>query len=164
MDPGMQKLMRSEFARQTPTGPDTTICGGCGGASPDHQCRDCFWASYLCAQCIVAKHAAHPLHYIQTWTGSSLERGSLLLLGLRLQLGHGPGGHCPTPVADDEFCIIDSRGMHHVAIDYCGCARARSRGTQLRQARLLPMGIGLPAAAIMLDLALISRNHPLTPL
>ncbi|KAJ7277782.1 hypothetical protein C8J57DRAFT_1579345 [Mycena rebaudengoi] len=75
----------------------------------------------------------------QTWTGSYWEAGGLKPLGLRFQLGHGRNQACPNPIADDAFVINDFRGVHAVALDYCGC-RGMSHRKQLTCARLLHEG------------------------
>ncbi|KAJ7260168.1 hypothetical protein C8J57DRAFT_1720151 [Mycena rebaudengoi] len=57
--------------------------------------------------------------------------------GVRLQLGHGPHGHCPNPVPTNNFKIIDYHARHAVALDFCGCC-GLSHYNQLTDSRLLP--------------------------
>ncbi|KZP08329.1 hypothetical protein FIBSPDRAFT_914302 [Athelia psychrophila] len=61
------------------------------------------------------------------WNTSHFEPTTLKALGLRIQLGHSVGEHCinPIPTAGDDFVIVDTNGIHQVALDYCGCASAK---------------------------------------
>ncbi|KAJ7094133.1 hypothetical protein C8R44DRAFT_749647 [Mycena epipterygia] len=154
MDPKTQDSILTELRRRAAACvPTQKLCDGCGVGQGEHQCRDCFWAEYRCAACIVSGHAHHPLHRIKTWDGQSFIPGSLRALGLRLQLGHAPS-------PEDHFVIVDSRGIHHVAIDFCGCDPGRLRAAQLREARLLAMG---RASAIAYDLGVATMNLNILP-
>jgi hypothetical protein len=70
-------------------------------------------------------------------------------LGLRIQLGHPDGLPCPLPCAafNDDFTVIDSDGIHEVALDYCGCHIALPKTIQLLRARLFPSTIIDPKTA-----------------
>lgn len=59
---------------------------------------------------------------------------------MRIQVGHGPRGVCSSPQksANDDFVIIDSDGIHEVALDFCGCESAAPTVLQLLRARLFP--------------------------
>lgn len=70
-------------------------------------------------------------------------------MGLRIQLGHSDLRACPLPQAayGDDFTIIDSDGIHVVALDYCGCQNSNSKHVQLLRARLFPSTIIDPRTA-----------------
>jgi hypothetical protein len=54
-------------------------------------------------------------------------------------LGH-TDGPCllPCQAFNDDFTIIDSDGIHEVALDYCGCQLALPKTIQLLCSRLFP--------------------------
>jgi hypothetical protein len=70
-------------------------------------------------------------------------------LGLRIQLGHPDGLPCllPCTAFNNDFTIIDSDGIHDVALDYCGCHHALPKTIQLLRARLFPSTIVDPKTA-----------------
>ncbi|KAJ2927052.1 hypothetical protein H1R20_g10072, partial [Candolleomyces eurysporus] len=72
-----------------------------------------------------------------------------LSLGLRIQLGHEHGETCsnPRPAINNEFVIIDSDGIHCVALDFCGCERTQPAAVQLLRARLFPATLTDPHTA-----------------
>ena len=86
-------------------------------------------------------------------TGAKLVGMALMQLGLRIQLGHTPPDFCPAPVADDGFIIIDTHGVHEVSLSYCGCNAARSRRSQLADARLYSAAHSNPKSAIAYETA-----------
>jgi hypothetical protein len=47
----------------------------------------------------------------------------------------------------DDFCIVDSNGVHEVALDFCSCSRAEDHDIQLLRARLYPATTTNPATA-----------------
>lgn len=65
---------------------------------------------------------------------------TLKSLGLRLQLGHAIGDLCCNPKCafGDDFVVMDTTGIHDVALDFCGCESAQSHIKQLLRARLFP--------------------------
>ncbi|KAF9461409.1 hypothetical protein BDZ94DRAFT_1221539 [Collybia nuda] len=117
---------------------------------PEFECLDC-WGRYLrCKECMVATHTAHPLHRIRRWNGEYFERSSLKSLGVRIQLGHLPGQPCANPQIcfNDDFIIIDGRGIHSVGLDYCGCGTlSQTRFVQLLRYRLYPATTTNPKTA-----------------
>ncbi|KAJ7472825.1 hypothetical protein FB451DRAFT_1399020 [Mycena latifolia] len=118
------------------------------------------WPTFLCPICIVLKHTEQPCHTIETWNGEYIVRRSLKALGLRVQFGHGAHGQCPNAVPDDHFTIIDGKGRHEVAINYCGCPQARSRNEQFREALLMPMGTQTAATPHAVELyRMLKRKH-----
>jgi hypothetical protein len=71
------------------------------------------------------------------------------MLGLRIQLGHTTGQHCPNPrrAFNDDFIIIDTFGIHEVSLDFCGCAIAESHMQQLLRMSLFPSTTSDPKTA-----------------
>jgi CxC2 like cysteine cluster associated with KDZ transposases len=76
----------------------------------------------------------------QEWNGSFFQRTNLKLLGLRIQLGHAPSHRCynPRPSSGNNFIVVDTNGIHEVALDFCGCDTAQLRYKQLLRARWYP--------------------------
>ncbi|KAJ7885134.1 hypothetical protein B0H14DRAFT_3082330 [Mycena olivaceomarginata] len=123
-----------------------------------YRCRDCFTDALFCQPCVVTTHKDNPLHRVEMWRdGHFFEGVSLKSLGLRIQLGHGRNGTCTGTLARareeaakplrDDFCIIDSNGVHEVALDFCSCSRAEDHDIQLLRARLYPATTTNPATA-----------------
>ena len=118
-----------------------------------------------CQQCIVSCHEALPLHMLRVslvfhvfgtfynsdkeWTGLYWVRRTLKELGLVIQLGHRPGEQCYLPKAPyaDDFVIINSNGIHSVALRFCGCETAGSHLQQLLRFRLFPATTDKPKTA-----------------
>ncbi|KAG1738072.1 uncharacterized protein EDB91DRAFT_1249369 [Suillus paluster] len=101
------------------------------------RCNDCCDMQLYCQNCIVINHLQSPTHCIKEWSGSFFRAMSLKKLGLRIQLGHAIGKNCilPRKAFNDDFVLIDTNGIHEIAIDFC--ARETSQ-THTRQ--LLRMG------------------------
>ena len=81
--------------------------------------------------------------------GSFWVRRTLRELGLVIQLGHCPGEPCclpKTPYADN-FIIIDSNGIHSVALRFCGCETADTHLQQLLRYHLFPATTDKPKTA-----------------
>ena len=67
------------------------------------------------------------------WNGLFFQRSSLKTLGLRVQLGHPPGHYCPTKQpGHKDFAVIDTNGIHSVAVDFCRCVHVEHRSQLLR--------------------------------
>ncbi|KAJ7469942.1 hypothetical protein B0H11DRAFT_2159271 [Mycena galericulata] len=139
-----------------------TSCANCPRpvAHAIYRCRDCDTEALFCKECIVSIHRDNPLHRAEVWADGTFELVSLKSLGLRMQLGHGRNGTCPGTVAKraeeevlgypkkrDDFCIVDSNGVHEVGLDFCTCALAQSHEVQLLRARLYPATTTNPATA-----------------
>lgn len=86
---------------------------------------------------------------LQRWNGTYFERITLKTLGLRIQLGHQIGDTCCNPhrAFNDDFVIIDTTGIHEVALDFCACGTMQTHVKQLLRARLFPATITDPKTA-----------------
>ena len=74
---------------------------------------------------------------------------SLKTLGLRIQLGHRPGVSCVNLKRsfNDNFVVINTNGIHEVALDYCCCEGAKSAEVQLLRSSLYPVTSMNPKSA-----------------
>ncbi|KAJ7506400.1 hypothetical protein B0H11DRAFT_1903777 [Mycena galericulata] len=134
MDPStrdlvLQSIRDLEFA---PAPKKPSKCAQCDNTAAHLRCLYCFDAQFLCTKCMVDSHAQNPLHRIEMWTNT----------GLR------------TP--DNDFVILDTDGLHEVAIDYCSCDPHRSHGKQLREARFFPSSDSSPRTAVAFKMAQIA--------
>ncbi|KAJ7620530.1 hypothetical protein DFH06DRAFT_1273758 [Mycena polygramma] len=112
-------------------------CGECGSTAPTYRCRDqdCAGGQLFCKACMLLRHAALPLHWIEEWTGRNFARLQLKDIGLRMQLGHAPlrpgsklGKKCAFRRAvHEDFVVLHTNGIHNVAVDYCGCGTVEGR-------------------------------------
>ena len=86
---------------------------------------------------------------LKQWVDTHFARVTLKSLGLRLQLGHAIGDHCCNPkrAFGDEFVVINTNGIHDVALDFCGCGMAQTHVKQLLRAHLFPATIFDPKTA-----------------
>jgi hypothetical protein len=67
------------------------------------------------------------------WNGLFFQRSSLMTLGLRVQLGHPPDRYCPTKEPGHKyFAVIDTNGIHSIAVDFCRCSHVEHRSQLLR--------------------------------
>ncbi|KAF8673069.1 hypothetical protein AX14_005424 [Amanita brunnescens Koide BX004] len=116
---------------------------------PLYRCRDCHDVRLLCKQCTIEAHQPHPLHRIQLWNGAFFESISLKTLGLVIQLNHTVDDLCANPsrAFKNDFVILDSHGIHEVALQYCDCHQAVSWTAQLLRARLFPATVVDPKTA-----------------
>ncbi|KAI5988585.1 hypothetical protein EDD15DRAFT_2389281 [Pisolithus albus] len=96
------------------------VCAECNANSPLYCCRDCFGGQLLCQECTILGRTLIPLHRLEYWNGNFFQKTSLKSLGLHIQLGHIPGEICGNPkrAFNDDFTVIDSHGIHPVAMDY----------------------------------------------
>ncbi|KAK0502087.1 hypothetical protein EDD18DRAFT_1100581 [Armillaria luteobubalina] len=71
-------------------------------------------------------------------------------LGLQYQVGHLAGEVCPHPRAafGNRFTIIDTNGIHDVALDFCSCMQKRSFALQLHGSWLFPATDTEPCTAV----------------
>ncbi|KZP27030.1 hypothetical protein FIBSPDRAFT_731485, partial [Athelia psychrophila] len=118
------------------------------------RCEDCHGGMMMCVSCSVSTHECNPTHRVELWNGSHFEHTTLKALGLRIQLGHSTGQSCINPIAapGDDFVIVDVNGIHQVALDYCGCDRAKGETVQLLRARLYPATVQAPKTAATFNL------------
>ncbi|KAG1726701.1 uncharacterized protein EDB91DRAFT_1330919 [Suillus paluster] len=127
----------------------TQSCLECNRPSPEYQCEDCLGSELYCTTCILSAHVRHPLHRLQRWNSQYFEQTSLKTLGLRIQLGHTTGQKCLNPqrAFNDDFVIVDTRGIHEVALDFCNCATAESHVQQLLRISWFPSTTSDPKMA-----------------
>ncbi|KAJ7503647.1 hypothetical protein B0H11DRAFT_2222275 [Mycena galericulata] len=90
---------------------------------------------------------------LKMWTNTGMVGVTLKTAGLRTQLGHRLNDFCPERIPDNDFVILDTDGLHEVAIDYCSCEPRRSHGIQLRDARFFPSGDSSPRTAVAFKMA-----------
>ncbi|KIK16595.1 hypothetical protein PISMIDRAFT_30884 [Pisolithus microcarpus 441] len=124
------------------------ICVECNTNSPLYHCRGCFGGQLLCQECTVLGHALVPLHCLEYWNGTFFQKTSLKSLGLHIQLGHIPSEICGNPKCafNDDFTVIDSHGIHTVAVDYCDCKSVKSLVQQLLQVSWFPATVVNPCS------------------
>ncbi|KAJ7238457.1 hypothetical protein C8J57DRAFT_1439079 [Mycena rebaudengoi] len=109
-------------------------CVRCGKPDPTFRCEGqlCYGPGMSCKSCIIASHAALPTHWVEEWNGKFFERQSLAELGLVMQLGHPVGYGCPASLqAHQKFVVIDTTGVHVVALRFCECDSRISHWQQL---------------------------------
>ncbi|KAK6981627.1 CxC2 domain-containing protein [Favolaschia claudopus] len=141
-----------------------TKCAGCTTPANEavFRCKDCFTDALFCKPCVVTGHKDNPFHRVEMWNDQNFyETVTLKSLGLRIQLGHGRNGVCPGTLLKqsraaeeearrhprDDFCIVDSNGVHEVGLDFCTCSLAEDHDIQLIRARLYPATTTNPATA-----------------
>ncbi|KAJ7811904.1 hypothetical protein B0H14DRAFT_3090558 [Mycena olivaceomarginata] len=125
-----------------------TRCATCATdvAKAIFRCRDCFTDALFCKACLVSIHRDNPLHRVECWgDGAFFETIDLKSLGLRIQLGHASSENEKGP--RDDFCIVDSNGIHEVGLDFCCCGLAEDHDVQLLRARLYPATTTNPVTA-----------------
>ncbi|EMD32481.1 hypothetical protein CERSUDRAFT_58620 [Gelatoporia subvermispora B] len=116
------------------------LCPRCSERLAEFRCEDCTDLQLHCKFCTVDLHAQLPLHRVSQWVLRHFVKVSLKDLGLRIQLGHPPGQPCisPTRAFNDDFTVVDSSGIHPVALDFCGCGKGHSHPIQLLRFRWFP--------------------------
>lgn len=98
------------------------------------RCRDCFGECVECSECCVARHGRIPLHRTEEWTGTFWRKRSLHSLGLVVQLGHAYD-ECHQPDKGHDMTVIDSHGIHTVAVSFCACERALTANKRVQVLR-----------------------------
>ncbi|KAK0488249.1 hypothetical protein EDD18DRAFT_1359725 [Armillaria luteobubalina] len=115
-----------------------------------YRCITCRDARLFCQACVISLHAACPTHIIQHWNGTYFAKVPLRKLGMCYQVGHLIGEVCPHPhpAFGDNFTIIDTNGIHNVALDFCSCMHEHPLATQLQHAWLFPTTGSEPCTAV----------------
>ncbi|KAG1780044.1 hypothetical protein EV702DRAFT_1178215 [Suillus placidus] len=115
---------------------EDSLCRYCQEHALTIRCKDCFLLELYCPSCTVERHRNLPLHRLQS-------------LGLRIQLGHRIGDMCCNPhrAFNNDFVIIDTTGIHEVALDFCACGTMQTHVKQLLRSRLFPATITDPKTA-----------------
>jgi hypothetical protein len=105
-----------------------------------YRCRDCLVPDLVCGACSLRRHSQHPLHRIQVghhvnyccwgivltvaicqyWTGSHFVPITLKSMGLMIYLNHSTSCERSRPCSK-AFRIIDTTGIHEVAVNFCAC-------------------------------------------
>ncbi|KAK0470846.1 hypothetical protein IW261DRAFT_1553665 [Armillaria novae-zelandiae] len=128
-------------------------CAGLGCEATDHcfRCITCRDGRLFCWGCIVSLHVACPTHVIQHWNGNYFDKIHLHDLGMRYQVGHLAGEAClhPWPAFGNHFTIIDTNGIHDIALDFCSCMRKCLFAMQLQGSWLFPATDTEPRTAVM---------------
>ena len=111
----------------------------CGNGIRTTQCHDCTQYQITCTGCFVRGHQTNPFHWAEVW---DLDRGffvrrDISTLGAVIYLGH-KGAHCPNPLNNILFTVVDSNGVHGTRLSFCGCLGAGGKIKQLMKARLFP--------------------------
>ncbi|KAK0481089.1 hypothetical protein EDD18DRAFT_1312229 [Armillaria luteobubalina] len=125
-------------------------CPSCRSTQISLRCITCRDMRLFCPACMVALHAACPTHIIQHWNSAYFDKVPLRTLGMCYQVGHIIGEVCPhpCPAFGDHFTIIDTNGIHDVALDFCNCIRERPLASQLQRAWLFPATGREPRTAV----------------
>ncbi|KAF8133031.1 hypothetical protein EV363DRAFT_1397923 [Boletus edulis] len=122
-------------------------CPTCRLGGAVYRCSDCVTCELFCSSCTIKNHQLNPLHCIKKWNGVYFEPCTLNSLGLRIQLGHQNGEQCLLPISKNDFVVVDSHGIHVVALDFCGCQTAQTPVRQLLRFRWFPATVAAPATA-----------------
>ncbi|KAG1896035.1 uncharacterized protein F5891DRAFT_1130408 [Suillus fuscotomentosus] len=133
-------LFLEEFLRLEGQGDYSQDICVCGEEAATYCCQDCHGCELFCHLCMIRIHDRHLLHRMERWDGISFYSVTLKSMGIRLQLGHASGVQCinPLPAHNDDFFIIDYKGIYEVGLDFCGCAHAKPHIIQLLRVRLFP--------------------------
>ncbi|KAK7030015.1 hypothetical protein R3P38DRAFT_3314632 [Favolaschia claudopus] len=133
----------------------TCHCGhpGCAGEPAMFRCKDCDGCELLSKPCIVREHHRHPLHRVEVWDSSTIHfrRTSLKALGLKVflspELHHD--GICPHPreAPGKNFVVIDTNGLHDIALLYCDCGKGSTLPAQLLRRKWFPSTGNRPGTA-----------------
>ncbi|KAK0497920.1 hypothetical protein EDD18DRAFT_1351735 [Armillaria luteobubalina] len=127
-------------------------CAGIACKNEDfvYWCVTCRDTRLFCQACIVTAHMCSPTHIIQYWNGDYFNKIPLKKLGLCYQVGHLIGEACahPRPAFGSHFTIVDTNGIHDVALDFCNCLRECPLASQLQHAWLFPGTVTEPCIAV----------------
>ncbi|KAK0478646.1 hypothetical protein EDD18DRAFT_1364574 [Armillaria luteobubalina] len=126
-------------------------CSACEDTNFCFHCITCRDARLFCHICIISLHTACLTHVIQSWNGNYFDKVPLCKLGMRYQVGHLAGEVClhPQPAFGNHFTIIDTNGIHDVALDFCSCMQKRPFAMQLQGSWLFPATDTQPRTAVM---------------
>ncbi|KAF7965392.1 hypothetical protein HWV62_44067, partial [Athelia sp. TMB] len=96
--------------------------------------------------------------FSKEWTGQFWRKRTLCSIGLVVQLGHAYN-HCRAPDNPLEMTIIDSHGIHTIAIRFCGCelALAANKCLQLLRAGWYPATMTNPQTCA--TIAVLEEYH-----
>ncbi|KAK0488128.1 hypothetical protein EDD18DRAFT_1110504 [Armillaria luteobubalina] len=110
--------------------------------------RRCIYSR--CEAILPSVHGCIACGMSDTLFSAYFDKVPLRTLGMRYQVGHIIGEVCPHPhpVFGDHFTIIDTNGIHNVALDFCSCICEHPLASQLQRAWLFPMTGREPRTAV----------------
>jgi hypothetical protein len=110
------------------------LCAGCNTPFPNFRCKDCIHGALWCQACLVKRHSQSPLHVIEV----------RFLLSIFLFVSDGCNvvvewplfsavfmfsSVIPPPLLSyktpghKDFTVIDTNGIHSVAVNFCQCVQ-----------------------------------------
>ncbi|KAG1841766.1 hypothetical protein F4604DRAFT_1597959 [Suillus subluteus] len=127
----------------------STFCNICGIMVGSYHCKDCFMPRLLCQMCVIRAHAYSLVHHVEKWNSKCFQNMTLKDLELHVQFRHKVGKSCwlPNQAFNDDFILIDTLGIHPMAMDFCGCNRAQTHTKQLLHVGWFPATISEPRTA-----------------
>ncbi|KAJ6534285.1 hypothetical protein B0H19DRAFT_964687 [Mycena capillaripes] len=138
-----------------------TACA-CGKANHLRQvaCSDCLQAELLCRQCWLNKHRTIPTHWALVWNKKErfFEKYDFSRVAKNAVIAVGHNGHrCPDADPGRSFTLVESNGIHAMAISFCHCTQTDGkRGApeyeQLLEAGIFPGSVTEPKTGYTLNL------------
>ncbi|TFY54299.1 hypothetical protein EVJ58_g8946 [Rhodofomes roseus] len=149
--PRFPDIIEDILASEAPTG--INVLCACGRSMATTRCRDCFQGALQCPDCVVEAHRWNPLHWVEVWNGSYLEKKDLSDLGFELYLGHGglPCRFALTLAHPITYTVTHTNGIHRVRVHQCHCPPMRDTVSQLLRAGLFPATLNRPESAFTFD-------------
>ncbi|KLO05566.1 hypothetical protein SCHPADRAFT_946616 [Schizopora paradoxa] len=133
------------------------------GSIRTYRCRDCYFSSPVCAQCIGNQHRSNPFHNIEVWTGTHFRRSSLAEAGFTLHLMH-PDAVCPSfdqHAKGKQAQIVHTNGIHSLRVYACACSGKPSDLLQYIHCKILPASVKEPREFFTFDLMKDFHIHSL---
>lgn len=129
------------------------------------RCKDCSLRHVMCSNCFIERHRANPTHWAEVWDARGyFVTKDIAELGHSIHLGHD-GLNCPSPATghDVSFIIVDTNGIHHSKVRFCGCrsSEQEDRVAQLMSARLFPSTLTRPTMAFTFNVLKSFHLHHL---
>ena len=143
-----EMLLRAMNILEAPVLPHVCVSPGCANDAR-YRCRDCDMEGLACHNCLLSAHLHLPFHNPEKWMDTHFSRITLRELGLVLYLGHG-GEACPhttTRSGIQPMTIVDTTGIHEVAVGWCRCANHPAFADQLLSRRFIPATVTRPKTA-----------------
>ncbi|KAJ7442118.1 hypothetical protein B0H11DRAFT_1749389 [Mycena galericulata] len=127
------------------------------------QCHDCTAYEMSCRTCFLEAHIRNPFHWAEVWDTLQgfFVRHDISMLDHVIQLGHN-GKHCPSPVGDRQFTVVEDNGIHPTRLSFCGCHELPpNKVKQLMRARLFPATTREPQTAFTVNMLKRFQLHNL---